>query len=227
MLLLDARGNDGEPMNTMNGSHLVFNGGDGNDKVEMYFVSVGTIYLFLYNVDSDRVFGRCHDEDELFTPSFNSSGIVESNEYIFVDVKDCCTAQFSWDAICGENSARRHLKQRDEEEKQVFVPNYIASACESKLLSQFKTHEPETFDTLLDCCSNKFPNSITSCCDVTGTSGCALSGSIKWLPDWANGHCYEKDTNLIEEWEMRWAHETLETCCNRCKFVESSRTLTS
>ena len=64
---------------------------------------------------------------------------------------------------------------------------------------------------------DRFPNSITSCCEALYEGGCDLSGIVQYLPDWANGHCYEKDTNLIEEWEWRWSHETLESCCDRCK----------
>ena len=75
----------------------------------------------------------------------------------------------------------------------------------------------EIYDTLHACCKDRFPNSITSCCEAPDEDGCDLSGIVQYLPDWANGHCYEKDTNLIEEWEWRWSHETLESCCDRCK----------
>lgn len=75
----------------------------------------------------------------------------------------------------------------------------------------------EIYDTLHACCKDRFPNSITSCCEAPDEGGCDLSGIVQYLPDWANGHCYEKDTNLIEDWEWRWSHETLESCCDRCK----------
>ena len=89
--------------------------------------------------------------------------------------------------------------------------------CETKLLSDLEFWVDEIYDTLHTCCRDRFPNSITSCCDAEGAGGCDLSGIIKWLPDWANGHCYEKDNNLVEEWEKRWAHGSLEGCCNRCE----------
>ena len=101
----------------------------------------------------------------------------------------------------------------------VFIHDYTLMGCKSELLSEFEVWDDEIYDTLHACCLNRFPNSITSCCEAPGAGGCALSGTVQWLPDWANGHCYEKDTNLIEEWEWRWAHETLESCCSRCKWL--------
>ena len=90
--------------------------------------------------------------------------------------------------------------------------------CESKIQSEFdEQEEHETYGTLHSCCRDKFPNSLTSCCEASGAGGCTLSGTIQWLPDWANGHCYEKDKNIIEDWEWRWAYDALESCCDRCK----------
>jgi hypothetical protein len=224
-LLLDARGDSGGPMNTMDGSHIVFNGGDGDDRIELYYVSVGTMNLLLYNIGAEGLFGRCSDEDYLLTPSFNSSGSESLQSYIFVNVQGCCAARFSWDAMCSENSARRRIQQNDATRKYVFAPNYSSMNCESRQLIDFGSWESEIYDTLHACCRDRFPNSITSCCEAAGTSGCDLSGTVQWLPDWANGHCYEKDINLIEEWEWRWTRETLETCCNRCKYFECGLTV--
>jgi hypothetical protein len=73
-----------------------------------------------------------------------------------------------------------------------FYPNYQSMECNKKLLSEFESWENEVYDSLHGCCSDKFPNSITACCDAAGSGGCTLSGVVQWLPDWANGHCYEK-----------------------------------
>ena len=73
-----------------------------------------------------------------------------------------------------------------------FYPDYNANECSQKLLSEFEPWENEIYDSLHACCSDKFPNSITTCCDSDGAGGCVLSGDVKWLPDWANGHCFEK-----------------------------------
>lgn len=72
----------------------------------------------------------------------------------------------------------------------MFYPDLEKSECSQKLLSDFEIWENKAYSSLNDCCSDKFPNSITTCCD--GSGGCTLSGIVKWLPDWANDHCYEK-----------------------------------
>ena len=104
----------------------------------------------------------------------------------------------------------------------VFIHDYTEMKCKPKLISEFEVWENDIYDTLHACCMDRFPNLITSCCETSGTSdeaGCTLSSiAFMWLPDWANGHCYEKATNLMEEWQWRWAHETSESCCSRCKF---------
>jgi Ca2+-binding RTX toxin-like protein len=65
LLLLDSRGNrDGSIVNTMDGSHLDWGGGEGNDSVEMYFVSTGTTVLNIVEDDmgSNQVIAKCSDE---------------------------------------------------------------------------------------------------------------------------------------------------------------------
>lgn len=107
----------------------------------------------------------------------------------------------------------------------VFAPNHFSMECEAKPLLGIDAWEIQVYDTLYACCSENFPNSITTCCD--GVGGCTLSGTIQWLPDWANDHCYEKDKNLIEDWEQHWVHESLETCCDACKFYQNCEQLFS
>ena len=221
MLLLDARGTP-DHINTMDGTHLNWNGGTGNNSVEMYFVSAGTVSLNFYNVDPNQILARCSAEEDPFIPSFSSglqqqSILDNSSGYFFVYVHDCCAAHFTWENMCDNNSARRLEKQTDRNQF-VFAPNYSSSECEKKLLTDFEVEGNEKFDTLHACCRDKFPNYITSCCETHGAGGCTLAGTVNWLPDWANGHCYEKDINLIEDWEWRWAHDTLESCCSRCRY---------
>lgn len=64
LLLLDARGSSDEPVNTMDRSHLDWNGGEGDDSIEMYFVSSGTSNLNIVgdNMDVNQVIARCSDE---------------------------------------------------------------------------------------------------------------------------------------------------------------------
>ena len=58
MLVFDARGN-----NTMDGSYLDWNGGEGDDTVDLYFHTAGTSNLNIFGDDgSDQVIARCPDE---------------------------------------------------------------------------------------------------------------------------------------------------------------------
>lgn len=66
LLLLDARNESDSLRNTMDASHLDWNGGlgaDDNDKVEMYFVSAGTTNLNLVddNQGVNTLIARCSD----------------------------------------------------------------------------------------------------------------------------------------------------------------------
>ena len=107
----------------------------------------------------------------------------------------------------------------------MFYPDYATSECNKKLLSEFESFEgDEIFASLLECCNDKFPNSLSTCCDTPGSGGCTMSGITKWLPDWANNQCYEKDTALIESWEQRWMHDEVENCCSQCTFIYISKT---
>ncbi|KAL3786122.1 hypothetical protein ACHAWO_008014 [Cyclotella atomus] len=95
-----------------------------------------------------------------------------------------------------------------------FYISYESTKCNKKLLSEFEAWENEVYDSIHDSCRDRFPNSITSCCDAAGSGGCTLSGVVQWLPDWTNDHCYEKNG------KKRWSHDTLEACCS--KYFSSS-----
>ena len=88
LLQLDARGGeDPDRMNTMDGSHLNWNGGEGADLLDMYFVSSGTTNLNIFG-DSEgvnQVVARCIDlvcnmlSRETFLANVNSPGIERVN----------------------------------------------------------------------------------------------------------------------------------------------------
>ena len=63
LLLLDARSNDTSRSNTMDGSNLNWDGGEGDDLVEMYFVSSGTTNLNIFgdSMGINQVIARCLD----------------------------------------------------------------------------------------------------------------------------------------------------------------------
>ena len=116
--------------------------------------------------------------------------------YVFLIVNRChssCThfqhflSNFSPD-FAHSNKCSMSLSASDY----MFSPEYTSNECNRKPLSEFETWENEIYDSLYDCCRDKFPNYITSCCETPGSGGCPLSGVVQWLPDWGNGHCYQK-----------------------------------
>jgi hypothetical protein len=62
-LLLDARGDPDDPVNTMAGSHIDWDGGGGDDTLELYFVSTDSTTLNMVgdNMDVNQVIARCSD----------------------------------------------------------------------------------------------------------------------------------------------------------------------
>lgn len=93
---------------------------------------------------------------------------------------------FSNDKRCGANMSGDK-----------FYPDYTSHQCNKKPLEEFAAYEVEVFDTLLSCCREKFPNSISSCCDAEGAGGCLESGLMKWIPDWYNSHCIAKVSSCL------------------------------
>jgi hypothetical protein len=73
-----------------------------------------------------------------------------------------------------------------------YVPDETSRECIKKPLQEIGASQSESFDSLDECCRDKFPNYITTCCDTAGSGGCEELGVEKWLPDWSNGHCYTK-----------------------------------
>ena len=97
LFLIDPRG-DTEHPNTMDGSHLDWNGGGGIDSVDMIVVSSGIINLNFYNTGIDQINTRCSSTGDSFTPSFSlgrQPQILRNrlDGYLFVDLKDCCEAR--------------------------------------------------------------------------------------------------------------------------------------
>jgi hypothetical protein len=86
LLLLDARGLHFEYPSTMHMSKLDWNGGEGNDKVEMYFISEGTSNLNIVGdaVGQNQVVARCIDEicnilsRETFIANIHDPGVSET-----------------------------------------------------------------------------------------------------------------------------------------------------
>ena len=154
-LMLDPLGNAGDPINTMDGSFISWNGGEGNDVVEMYLVPSGSINFNFYNMDSNQIYARCSEEGDLFNPSFSTGlqtqSVLDSlGGYLYVNVHDCCAAYFSWDTLCGENSGRQLISQIDTV---LFIPNWTTKTCQSRVSSpDHKLENDQALDTFEECC---------------------------------------------------------------------------
>ena len=86
LLLLDARGIHFGETNTFRGSNLDWDGGEGNDMVEMYFISSGSSNLNIVGDNSgmNQVIARCIDvicnmlSRETFLANIHNPGSSES-----------------------------------------------------------------------------------------------------------------------------------------------------
>eukprot|EP00956_Cyclotella_meneghiniana_P012599 scaffold17905_cov106-Cyclotella_meneghiniana.AAC.2 len=213
LLLLDARGNAGDPANTMDGSHLDWNGGDGEDRVEMYFVASGMIDLNFYNMDINQVIAKCTDGGNSFTPSFSLGRQPEYmrgrlDGYVFVDIEDCCEAHFSWDLMCGnDDSSGIWYYPRDDE-----------STCNAKPFSDFDDGDTNKYPSKNSCCMEKFGDDVVTCCQE-GEGECVSTGTPVYIPNLTELTCQPRDSSLVPEWESGSVSNTIEECCEKCKYV--------
>ena len=99
LLLLDPRGGVDNTLNTMDGSHLDWNGGgESADRIELYVVHTGTISFTFYDTGFDQIITRCMDNSAALNPSFSlgrQSQYLHNrlNGYLLIDIKDCCEAR--------------------------------------------------------------------------------------------------------------------------------------
>lgn len=112
LLVLDARGNttNSTTFNTMDGSWLNWNGGAGDDSVDMYFVSVGTTNMNIIGDGSEQVVVRFLNDSstvlsrETFLANIHYPGVQDSSlERINLEPGALITATFVY-LNEGENS---------------------------------------------------------------------------------------------------------------------------
>jgi hypothetical protein len=153
--------------------------------------------------------------------------------YLFVDVKDCCKARestgalkmilffilkdpnvrcflcedFPWDETCGRLSPNGIW----------FYPKYDEATCYEKPLSEFDKYSTEKYVNKNICCMEKFSNDVMTCCD-SGSGECTATGKPVFLPNWQKQKCEERDSTLVTEWEADWVSNTVEECCQECKY---------
>lgn len=240
-LTLDPRGSSGN-MNTMDGGYLSWNGGEGSDVVDVYFVSVGTIQLNFYNMEIDRVFGRCSDDGDSFAPSFSLGSkpqymLDRLDGYLFIDVTDCCGAHFSYDAVCGDSDYGNPAGIW-------YYPHDAESTCYKKPLSEFAADDTGKYPTKVSshtmnsasvltaltilfvvflqntCCMEKFNSDVMACC-YGGDGKCVSTSTPVYLPNLTYRTCQPRDGSLVPKWESSVVSYSIEECCEKCKCDEN------
>ena len=217
-LMLDPRGSAGDPINTMDGSYISWNGGTGSDSVEMYLVPAGSINLNFYNMESNQIYTRCSDEGDLFNPSFSTGlqtqSVLDSlSGYLYVFVYECCAAHFSWDTSCGENSGRQLTSQTELDLSPPIIwyyPQNHEYTCYAKLLSEFDAEEVNKFPTKNECCIENFGSDLGTCCQK-GSGKC----SVLYTPNWTAKTCQPRISSDVRQLESDQASNTFEECCKK------------
>ena len=134
------------------------------------------------------------------------------NEYLFATEAECCNKWFSFES-CAKSSDSSSSDPK-------FYPDWTNHGCGKKAHSEFESWElDEVYDTLDECCSDKFEYNKEGCCSSPGMGGCAsTSGSgtapVVYLPDWSSHHCYSKSPNLVATHEVIYTHDTVSECCS-------------
>lgn len=146
VLKLDARDpNSEEPHNTMDGSTLSWNGGHGDDRVEMYFVSEGTTNLNITGdkYDVNQLIARCSDDActilsrRLFLANIHHPGILDSSvERINLDND---TASLSGGVLLYLNDGENSVHFDDTMAKMVSLiqENTVSRFCHCTILTLF------------------------------------------------------------------------------------------
>lgn len=127
--------------------------------------------------------------------------------YLFDSMENCCKAHFSWDDSCGYNDPLRVW----------YYPQYDEATCYEKPLGEFDSYHTEKYVTKNYCCMQKFDADIMTCCHK-GEGECTSTGSPVYIPNWAMQTCQARDSSLVPEWEKSWVSNTIEECCNECKY---------
>jgi hypothetical protein len=55
-------------------------------------------------------------------------------------------------------------------------------------------------------------------CSMISSIFTTCSDNCKIITHYLIWYSSKQDTNLVENWEKRWSHDTLDDCCGKCKF---------
>lgn len=145
--------------------------------------------------------GKTGCKNDGFQPSYMKEA---SKYYMFSSQKECCDQWFSYDPFCVASTST----------KKKFYPDLSTGQCGRKQLKDFETYERERYDTLEECCTDKFSGySYDQCCASPGMGGCTPTGVIAYLPDWYKSVCFAKSESALAEHEKVTAYTSASKCC--------------
>lgn len=120
--------------------------------------------------------------------------------YLFATKSECCAAWFSSATDCDDPPDPNAEK---------YVPVYSEKSCSKKKVKDLETYDRDRFETLDECCSNKFSYSKKECCG----DGCTASGEIVYLPDWSTNKCLAQSKQTLSEYEETPSYTSKVACC--------------
>ena len=95
-----------------------------------------------------------------------------------------------------------------------YYSDCLSRGCSKKSENLFKSWEQEKYDTLEQCCSEKYSYAKQMCCDSPGMGGCGGAGTTVFLPDWNANKCVRRDKGTLATYEFEFAHDTQSSCCS-------------
>lgn len=129
--------------------------------------------------------------------------------YLFATKSECCDAWFSSATECDDPV---------DPNAETFVPVYSQNSCSKKKAKDLKSYEKDRYDTLDECCSNKFSYSKKECCG----EGCIASGEVVYLPDWSSSKCFAQSKQSLSDYEETPSYASKVACCNdQFSWIES------
>ena len=138
-------------------------------------------------------------------PFMNQPDIREG--YIFTTLAECCAKWFSYAPECVGGLGKASVVEK-------YYPDHASRGCSKKSENLFKSWEQEKYDTLEQCCREKFPYAKQTCCDLPGMGGCSGAGKTVFFPDWNANKCVRRDKGTLATYELEFAHDTQSSCCS-------------
>ena len=120
-----------------------------------------------------------------------------------------------------------------------YNPDWTNHVCEQKTMSIFEKWElDEMYDTLDECCTDKFWWKKNKCMQNAPEGGGpdpdppepdepdepeptdGTTGGITYLPDWEDKKCHSKRTGALKNFEIKYSRASIRNCCDSFFYWE-------